>query len=94
MGQYFNRVGRGMGYAWSYSSVNLLIHTHHHLPQQEPGKPLFFSLLLYLNPSWPRNHDAETLFLDSSTDTGIMVRPRPGWAVLMDQVAVSAVKHT
>ena len=52
---------------------------------QEPGKPLFFSLLLYLNPAWTRHYDAETLFLDTATDTGIVVRPKQGRVVLMDQ---------
>ncbi len=56
-----------------------------HCLVQEPGKPLFFSVLVYLNASWPRNLDAETLFLDTSSDTGIVVRPRPGRVVLMDQ---------
>ena len=52
---------------------------------------MFFSLLLYLNKSWPRNYDAETLFLDSATDTGVIVRPKPGRAVLMDQASGSVV---
>lgn len=38
---------------------------------REPGKPLFVSLLVYLDKHWPRENDAETLFLDSPTDTGI-----------------------
>ncbi len=54
-------------------------------PFQEPGKPLFFSLLLYLDAAWPRDHDAETLFLDTPSDAGILVRPRPRRAVLLDQ---------
>ncbi|GAX85444.1 hypothetical protein CEUSTIGMA_g12860.t1 [Chlamydomonas eustigma] len=58
---------------------------HGHYFNREPGKPLLFSLLLYLDASWPRHHDAETLFLDTSTDTGVLVRPKPGRAVLMDQ---------
>ena len=37
---------------------------------REAGKPLFVSLLLYLDKEWPRDADAETLFLDSPTDTG------------------------
>ncbi len=44
------------------------------------------SLLLYLDAGWPRDWAAETLFLDDGTDTGIVVRPRPYRAVLMDQV--------
>eukprot|EP00803_Ostreobium_quekettii_P005945 evm.model.scf_1775.4 EVM.evm.TU.scf_1775.4 scf_1775:24224-27288(+) len=51
----------------------------------EPGKPLLVSLLLYLNPQWPLHWDAETLFLDSPTTTGVFVRPKPCRAVLMDQ---------
>ena len=43
---------------------------------REPGKPLFVSLLLYLNDPWPRDWDAETLFLDDQTDVGLVVRPR------------------
>lgn len=50
------------------------------------GKPLFVSLLLYLNASWPRDWAAETLFLDADTDVGLVVRPKPYRAVLMDQV--------
>lgn len=42
---------------------------------QEPGRPLFVSLILYLNDEWPSEWDAETLFLDTS-DTGIVVRPK------------------
>jgi hypothetical protein len=51
----------------------------------EPGKPLFVSLLLYLDKFWPRNFDAETLFLDDETETGVFVRPKAYRAVLMDQ---------
>lgn len=43
---------------------------------QEPGKPLFLSLLLYLNSEWEREWDAETLFLDTHTETGFFVRPK------------------
>jgi hypothetical protein len=46
------------------------------------------SLLVYLDASWPRSHDAETLVLDGGTDTGVFVRPKPGRAVLMHQDAV------
>jgi len=51
----------------------------------EPGKPLFVSLLLYLNSDWEREWDAETLVLDSHTETGFFIRPMNGRAVLMDQ---------
>ena len=42
---------------------------------REPGQPYFVSLLLYLNAAWPREWDAETLFLDGQTDVGLVVRP-------------------
>eukprot|EP00884_Botryococcus_braunii_P000585 jgi/Botrbrau1/10527/Bobra.7_1s0008.1 len=51
----------------------------------EPGCPLLVSLLLYLVSDWDRSWDAETLFLDESTDTGVFVRPKRYRAVLMDQ---------
>lgn len=51
----------------------------------EPGRPLLVTLLLYLDREWPRQYDAETLFLDTGTDTGVLVRPRGYRAVLMDQ---------
>ena len=54
----------------------------------EPGRPLLVSLLLYLDATWPRDWDAETLFLDDATDCGIAVRPRRYRAVLMDQVSL------
>ena len=47
------------------------------------------SLLLYLDTKWPRQWDAETLFLDDDTDIGIVVRPKCFRAVLMDQVISS-----
>ncbi len=53
----------------------------------QPGKPLFVSVLVYLNASWPMEHDAETLAVDIDTDTGVFVRPKPGRIVLMDQVS-------
>ncbi|KAG2443341.1 hypothetical protein HYH02_009405 [Chlamydomonas schloesseri] len=52
---------------------------------REPGRPLFVSLLLYLNPTWERGWDAETLFLDTPSDCGVLVRPKPYRAVLLDQ---------
>ena len=51
------------------------------------GRPLLVSLLLYLDDRWPRQWDAETLFLDGDTDIGIVVRPKRFRAVLMDQVS-------
>jgi hypothetical protein len=55
---------------------------------REPGKPLLFSLLLYLDGDWPLENDAETLFLDAISDTGVFVRPKRWRAVLMDQDVV------
>ena len=52
---------------------------------RQAGKPLLVSLIIYLNESWPEPWDAETLFLDPATGTGVFVRPQPGRAVLMDQ---------
>ena len=51
---------------------------------REPGKPLLVSLIVYLNDAWPSDYDAETLFLDPATGTGVIVRPQPGRCVLMD----------
>jgi hypothetical protein len=55
---------------------------------REPGRPVFVSLLVYLDDSWPKDHDAETLVLDAATDCGLLIRPKPGRAVLMHQDAV------
>lgn len=53
---------------------------------RERGRPLFVSAMVYLNPGpWPAAFDAETLFLDPGTGTGVFVRPQPGRVVLMDQ---------
>ncbi len=54
----------------------------------EPQRPLLVTMLLYLDRAWPRDHDAETLFLDTSSDTGVLVRPKAYRAVLMDQDVV------
>lgn len=51
----------------------------------EPGKPLFVSLIMYLNDDWKLNDAAETLILDTATDTGVYIRPKPGRVVLMHQ---------
>lgn len=51
----------------------------------EPGKPLLVSMIVYLNDDWDRDWAADTLFLDSGTDTGVFVRPKLGRVVLMDQ---------
>ena len=51
------------------------------------GRPLFVSALVYLNgpKPWTPGMDAETLFLDPGTGTGVFVRPAPGRVLLMDQ---------
>ncbi|KAK9827675.1 hypothetical protein WJX81_006980 [Elliptochloris bilobata] len=51
---------------------------------RQRGKPLCVSMLVYLNEAWPPEYDAETLFLDPDTGTGVLVRPAPGRVVLMD----------
>ena len=59
---------------------------------RERNKPLFVSALVYLNPNvWPASYDAETMFLDPGTGTGVFVRPQPGRVVLMDQDVVHRV---
>ena len=50
-----------------------------------PGKPLFVSLLLYLDDVWRREWDAETLFVDEASGAGVLVQPRPARVVLMHQ---------
>lgn len=50
-----------------------------------PGKPLFVSLLLYLDEVWRREWGAETLFVEPSSGAGVLVQPRPARAVLMHQ---------
>ncbi|KAK9819911.1 hypothetical protein WJX72_003865 [[Myrmecia] bisecta] len=52
---------------------------------REAGKPLFVSMLMYLDADWPEHFNAETMFLDPDTDAGVFVRPRAGRLVLMDQ---------
>ncbi|CAN0488873.1 unnamed protein product, partial [Ectocarpus sp. 12 AP-2014] len=52
---------------------------------RRPGMPLFATLLIYLDADWRREWDAETLFLDPPTGTGVFVRPRAGRAIVMDQ---------
>lgn len=53
--------------------------------RREPGMPLFVTLLIYLDADWRRDWDAETLFLDPPTGTGVFVRPRGGRVIVMDQ---------
>lgn len=47
--------------------------------------PLFATLLVYLDAEWAREWDAETLFLDPPSGTGVFVRPRGGRVLMMDQ---------
>ena len=49
------------------------------------GKPLLVSLIIYLNDEWKMNDAADTLILDTRTDTGCFIRPKAGRAVLMHQ---------
>lgn len=49
------------------------------------GKPLFVSLIVYLDEEWRREWDAETLFIEPESGAGLLVQPRPGRAVLMHQ---------
>jgi hypothetical protein len=56
-----------------------------HYCNHTPGKPLFVSLLLFLDRTWPPHMNAETLFLDPDSDCGVFIRPRAYRAVLMDQ---------
>lgn len=61
------------------------VQNHGHYVNREPGKPLFVSMIVYLNAPWPREWDGETLVLDTGTDTGVIIRPKGGRVVLMDQ---------
>ena len=51
----------------------------------EAGKPLFVSLIVYLDAQWDCSWDAETLFTEATRGVGLQVQPRPGRAVLMHQ---------
>lgn len=61
------------------------IHNFGYYHNREPHRPLFVSVLLYLNDAWAEDFHAETLFLDPETQLGLFVRPAPGRVVLMDQ---------
>ena len=52
---------------------------------RERGKPLFVSVILYLDEEWPDEFGAETHFLDRQTGLGFFVRPKCGRVVVMDQ---------
>lgn len=45
---------------------------------REPHRPLFVSVLLYLNSAWDEEYHAETLFMDPEAQLGLFVRPVPG----------------
>lgn len=53
----------------------------------QPYKPLFVTMMVYLNPEWTEDLQAETLVMDKKTKTGIFVQPAPGRVLLMDQDA-------
>jgi len=87
-----NAAATGDAFSWhvdadpeSFPSPTAWTIQHGTYCNREPGKPLFVSLLLYLDDSWPLDNNAETLFLDSLTETGVVVRPKPYRAVLFDQ---------
>jgi hypothetical protein len=61
------------------------VKTHGEYVNHEVGKPLFVTMLLYLDRWWPLHFDAETLFLDPDSDCGVFVRPKAYRIVLMDQ---------
>ena len=78
-----NAAVRGDEYAWhvdadpaGFPATGAWARAFGHYCNGEPGRPLLVSLLLYLNDAWPRDWDAETLFLDGDTDVGLLVRPR------------------
>jgi len=52
---------------------------------REAGKPLFVSVLMYLDGTWPDAFHAETLILDEAAQVGLAVRPKGGRLLLMDQ---------
>eukprot|EP00798_Chlamydomonas_sp_ICE-L_P018096 gene18096-24523_t len=45
---------------------------------QRAGKPLFVSMLVYLNEEWKEEWNSETMFLDPESACGLFVRPQPG----------------
>ncbi|MEW5299067.1 MAG: hypothetical protein WDW36_002116 [Sanguina aurantia] len=87
-----NAVMYGDSVAWhvdadpaSFPSYSPWVHNYGYYVNREPGRPLFVSMLLYFNDSWPEDYHSETLFLDPETNSGVFVRPVPGRVVLMDQ---------
>lgn len=54
-------------------------------PNGAAGKPLFVSLIVYLDAEWRPEWAGETLFAEHDRGVGLAVQPRPGRAVLMHQ---------
>lgn len=56
---------------------------------------MLVSLLIYLDKEWPLGHDAETLFLDTPTDTGelITLYPEPSEESRSQGVCASAERN-
>ena len=61
------------------------VHNYGYYFNREPGRPLFVSILLYLNDSWPDEYQSETMIMDRRLQVGLFVRPQPGRVFLMDQ---------
>ncbi|GLC46484.1 hypothetical protein PLESTM_001880600 [Pleodorina starrii] len=61
------------------------VHNFGYYHNRELSRPLFVSMLLYTNETWPEDYHAETLFLDPETQLGLFVRPAPGRVVLLEQ---------
>lgn len=55
--------------------------------QREPRRPLFVSVVLYLNEAWADDLHSETLVLDPVMQVGLFVRPAPGRMLIMVGVA-------
>lgn len=51
---------------------------------REAGKPLFVSVLIYLDEHWPDALHAETIVSDEDAQVGLSVRPKGGRLLLMD----------
>lgn len=87
-----NAVAPGEHYDWHLDMDPSRLHpcspwaTHHGLYcNRERDRPLFVTAMVYPQSAWPEDWDAETLFLDPATQTGVAVRPAPYRVVLMDQ---------
>mmetsp|Transcript_5477 Transcript_5477/g.17630 ORF Transcript_5477/g.17630 Transcript_5477/m.17630 type:complete len:174 (-) Transcript_5477:77-598(-) len=57
----------------------------------QPGKPLFVSLVVYTDAAWPPSTHADTLFVQPEGGVGLLVQPRPGRCVLLQQDALHRV---